>query len=907
MQDKSGSRRWSRIFKLDPRKEISDELAFHVEQRERDYIARGLTPEAARSAALERLGNLEDVRRDCAVLLTQERRAEVRRDLMKFSLLDFKLGLRMLGKYPGITVVGGLAIAFATAIGAATFELVTQVAHPRLPLPDGDRIVSIQMLDAKANDTEDRTLHDLANWRRELTTIQELGAYREVPRNLVSPDGDAAPVKVAEISVSAFRIASVPPLMGRHLLAQDEQPGAQPVVVIGERVWRSQFKSDPDVIGRSISLGNQPTTVVGVMPESFGFPINSTIWTPLRFSPEGYQPREGPRVRIFGRLAPAVTLDQAQAELSASSRRTLANSPRTHEHLRPQVLPFGHAIMEVSWTMFAAVAYSVNGAVFVFLLLVCANVAALVLARTAARENEIVVRNALGASRGRIVTQLFAEALVLGGVAATLGLVAAAFGLRWGLATFEAVLEPLPFWISDGIAPRTALYTALITVLGAVVIGVVPALKVTGKGVQNRLRQSAVGGAGMNFGKFWTSIIVAQIAVTVVFVGLAMAGAIDIQRARSVEMQVPTEEYLSVRLEADPESQATVATELSETELKNRLGLTYSELERQLENDPGVSGVTFATLVPRMDHPQRRVEVEDAPAPTDTIVGRRVSSAIVALDYFYVLRAGILSGRGFHSGDLAANRAVIVNQAFVDKFLSGRNPIGRRVRYIDPERDDEAWALGGNASEWHEIIGVVGNLGMTVGDPGEGAGIYHPAAPGDVYPLHMLVRVKGQPRTFQSRFREIAIAVDPGLRLHSLQPLNEIQRDLLTTYWFWFRIGLIAAGLVLLLSLAGIYSIMSFTVARRTREIGIRIALGADRRRIVFSIFAKALMQIGLGITLGSLLIVLMAGGIRSLTMALLLAGAVIVMTTVSLLACVVPTRRAFRIEPTEAMRAADG
>jgi len=894
------TKRWSRRLRALVRKdaverELDEELAFHLEMETAKNLRAGMAPEEARRRAAITFGGVERFK--------EEVRDSRRLGWVTGMSLDFRLGARMLFKYPGLTLVGGLAIAFAIAVGAATFEVVTQLVHPSLPLDEGRRVVGIRNWDAAAYRVQARALHDFAAWRVELRSVEQLGAYRRLERNL-TVEGATEPVQVAEISASAFRLARVPPLLGRALVEADEQPGAPPVVVIGHGEWRRRFGGDPGVVGRTVRLGNTRSTVVGVMPEGFGFPVSDGFWTPLRLSALDHPRGQGPEIGVFGRLAPGATLREARAEIATHGRRAAADFPDTHRHLRPEVLPYAESIfpIRVGWAMRASV-YSVNLAVLMFLVLVCANVAALLFARTATRDGEIVVRTALGASRGRIVVQLFTEALVLGGVAVVLGLLAAGFGLRWGMGVFESVTMELPFWFHAGLSPATLLYAALLTVLGAGIAGALPALKTT-RGLQARLREAGVGSPGTGFGRLWTGVIVTQVAFTVAFLPIALSAEADIAAARSVRADFAAEEFLSARLELDRETAPGAAADTSRAAHLARLRTTYAALERRLAAEPGVAGVTFADLLPRMDHPQRRVEVDGGgAAPADSARGLRVSSASVDADYFEVLGAPVLAGRPFHPGDLESARGVvIVNRSFVDRVLGGRNPLGRRVRYAGSGDGDEG--ADAEPGPWHEIVGVVPELGMTMGDAGEGAGIYHPVAPGAAPPVHVAVRVRGGPESLAPRLRDLAASVDPGLRVYEVLPLDQVQRDLMATYGFWLRVALLASGVVLLLSTAGIYSIMSFTVSRRTREIGIRVALGADRRRIVAAIFSRSLAQIGLGVVVGTVLVVALAGGIRSARMAVLLSSGLGLMVAAGTLACIVPTRRALRIEPTEALRA---
>ncbi len=465
------------------------------------------------------------------------------------SSLDFKLSLRMLVRYPGLTLVGGLAIAFAIWAGAGTFEFINQVVHPKLPLAQGERIVGIKTLDRATARAEAPALHDFARWAEELRTVEELGAFRLVQRNLISAGGTAEPVEVAEISASAFRVTGVPPLLGRHLVSADERPGAAPVAVIGHEVWRRRFAGDPGIVGREIRLGRRVHTVVGVMPVGYGFPVDQGLWTPLRLDPLAFAPGQSPRVRVFGRLAPGATLEEARAELAALGERAAAQLPATHGRLRPQVMPYGESIMSFSRAESAG-SLSVNLFLVMLLVLVCGNVALLMFARAASREGELVVRSALGATRGRLVGQLFLEALVLAAAGAALGLAAVEAGLAWAFEMVRASTDFFPFWLRPRLSPATVAYAALLTVVAAGVAGGVPGLKAT-RGLRAGLQRASAGGGGFRFGGVWTTVIVVQVALTVAFPVVAYVLHTEVAELQAVDVGFPDEQYLAVRVEMD--------------------------------------------------------------------------------------------------------------------------------------------------------------------------------------------------------------------------------------------------------------------------------------------------------------------------------------------------------------------
>ena len=491
--------------------------------------------------------------------------------------MDLKLGGRMLVKYPGLTIVGGLAMAFAIWVGIVIFQVVGLFVHPTLPLPDGARLVEIRSMDVAANDQEEKVLHDFLEWRQSLRSLTDVGAWRDSSRNLIVSAGDARPVNVAEMSVSGFRVADGEPLMGRVLVEADEQPAAPAVAVIGYDVWRRRFGSDPHVLGRAVQLGNEYATVVGVMREGFEFPVSHDVWLPLKTAVLDQKPRSGPAITVFALLAPGETMQTAQAELTTAGRRAATVLPATHQRLEPRVRPYA---------MMAApgepgdqpIMYSVYFFIAMLLILICGNVGLLLFARAASRDADLVVRTALGASRGRIVAQMFAEALVLGGVAAIVGVTAADFTLRtWGVVFLETNIGRLPFWFDLSLSPRTFAVAILLTVAGAAVAGIMPALKIT-RGMGDRLKQTTAGSGGLQFGGVWTVVIVAQVAATVMFPAVVYMEQSLLRRIRDFDPGFATEQYLAVQIERDYPVDGGSNADAATRERNARLAATLEEL-----------------------------------------------------------------------------------------------------------------------------------------------------------------------------------------------------------------------------------------------------------------------------------------------------------------------------------------
>ena len=839
------------------------------------------------------LGDLEERRLttietlDLAAALVRARVAVFRMTKGSGTVQDYKLGVRMLLKYPGLTIAGGLALAIAIGVGAGYYDFMGDFFRPRLPLPGGDRIVEVEMRNANGGGDERRIAHDLAGWQRDARSLQDLGAFRTSQRNLlvtgVAPEG----VTVAETTANMFRVAGVPTALGRHLFDTDEHPGATPVAVIGHDIWQRVFGGRSDVLGQLVQVGDAKVTIVGVMPERFAFPVNHRMWMPLSLETGGYAPLEGPGIRVFGRVAPGSTQAQANAEIATLAAAVKAASPKTHQHLTPRVLAWGgespgdKSILELVITYLP---------IFLVLTIACVNVGTLIYARTATREAEIAMRYALGASRGRIITQLFVEALVLASLAAVVGLTAAHFALKWALTAFFAAQGGLPFWLDPGLNPTTILFAAPLTILGAAMLGVLPGLKATGKNAQSQLRNLGSGGSTLRFGAVWTGAMIAQVALTVIVIPPALGASEESWTDQKIRGRFPTEQYLAVRFEVDRDSAAQVA----------RFPQLYNEIERRVAQQPGVVATTFGDRLPGMDPDVKSAEIELPSAEAPKLV-ETVWLADVGPNYFQTFGVPLVAGRDFHDGDrTGATRTILVNENFARVHLGGANPIGRRVRFASPNAE--------SPEPWLEIVGMVRDVGMQPTGLGEAPHIYGPASITRTAPLVMGIHTSGDPVTLSQRVREIAAEVDPGFRLGFVRSLEDLA-------WEQDFPNMIVAGAIvtvvtlgLFMSAAGIFSLMSVNVARRTKEIGLRAALGATQMRLLGGIFKRALILIGSGVAAGNavlLLFVALSDEVDIFFVADALMGTSAIMLTVGLLACIEPARRALRIAPTDALKEA--
>ncbi len=823
-----------------------------------------------------------------------------------FSWLELKLGLRMLRKYPGLTLVGGLGMAVAIAIGAGFFSFFSAYIYPTIPLEGGDRLVGVENWDVARNNEDRRSLHDFVNWREELTTVEDLTAFRTVSRNLVTLDGTAELITVAEMTPSGFRLARVRPLLGRYLLAPDTVQGAEPVIVIGYDVWQARFGGDPEIIGRTLRLGATPYTVVGVMPEGFAFPMEHSFWVPLRVNASDYPRGFGPSIFISGRLAPGRTMEEAQAQIVAIGRRATAAFPDTHANLRPHVLPYTYPLIDINdpgggITWYFAVMQMILSLILV---VVCVNVAILVYARTAARQGEIAVRCALGASRRQVVVQLFMEALVLSSAAALAGLGIAQIGLRIGHRLME--LEGgTPFWMNYGLTPATVLYVVGLTLLSALITGVLPALQATGRRMQASLRDLG-GHTGLRLGRTWTALVVIQVAVAVAALPAALAMGWQEVRSATTRPTYPIDEYVLAQVAPDPEPPPGLDQETYLEQLAVRQEELGPELVRQIRELPGVSGVALSLTLPGRGS-SAAVEVEGGLTGQPTAGGPRVEVSLVGREFFRVFELPLLAGREFGGTDAdTASAAVVVNRTFAQQLFVGGEAVGRRIRLVPPESGPNPIPTAD--LPWLEIVGVVGDLEVNDFDPSlVSAVVYQPMVPRGLQLLNLTVRVNEAASVgVPGSIRRTVASLDPTLRVvvRPLAYLYEEWEMVVHLAAFVFALVLVS---VLLLSAAGIYALMSFTVTQRRREIGIRNALGARPRRLLGGIFARALRQLTLGVLLGAVAAVLLdrfAGGeiLHGHTVTLL-PLIVVLMIAVGLLAALGPALRGLRIQPAEALK----
>jgi putative ABC transport system permease protein len=865
--------------------DLQRELAGHLAFAEDELVRQGHSPaEAARLARASAGGRVQ------ALEALRDQRGL---PWLSSSWLDIKLALRLLIRNWGLTLVGGLAMSVAIGIAAVVFAAFDVIMWAKLPLDDGDRMVAIQIWDREAGERRDAQWRDVERWRDSLRSIDEVGVFQAIRRNVIAPDGSVELAAIAGISATGLQMARVPAQVGRVIVDADLAAGAAPVIVIGHDVWRRRFAGTHDVIGRELRLGDTVHTIVGVMPDGFQFPLNFRYWVPLQPQANALLRNTGPEGVVFGRLAADATIARAHAEVSALGILPTMTARPNAEATGARVVPYTFAFTGDFEPGELGLAWSLSSFVlFLLLLPPCANIAILNYARTVTRQQEFAARHALGGSRARIVFQLFIESLVLTAAAALVALLI----LRVVSVVVDGRLQQMPggppFWMSFDISYRTLIFVGALAVAGAAVSGLVPALQATGR--LARLGAGALAGrTSLRLGATWTTLVIAQVAFSVGVLPLAMELGWGTLRTSAIGPGFAAEQYATAR----------VAHEGGRSVL---LGNRQRELEQRLHADPGFLGVA-AALQPPGEEPWVFVDIEGRETPTEVINGKLPGFAArfnqVDAAFFDVYQVPTLAGRGFNEGDATAEAdAVIVNRNFADTIVPGGNALGHRFRYV--RAMDGEWPGGPQADRWYEVVGVVGNLPVST----DARIAYHAVTEGQLYPAQLQLRLRGDRAGLAERLRDIAASIDPALHVDEVRTLAEIYRE----HRFGDNLGVITIGAitgsVLLLSAAGLYALMAFTVAQRRREIGIRSALGAQPGELVAAVFKRAFLQIGAGAAIG-LLTARLVGRyvpieqIGGLPIPGILPGSAVFMLLVGVLAAFGPARRGLRIDPTEALR----
>jgi predicted permease len=696
------------------------------------------------------------------------------------------------------------------------------------------------------------------------------------------------------ITANVFGLIGQAPLFGRDFTAADERKGAEPVAIISYTFWQRRYDGDPNVLGTSIRINSQPATIVGVMARGMLFPDNTEVWTP-EIPDQAKEQRDARILDVFGLLRPESSLEEGRAETNGVLEQFAAAYPDQYKNIKTaRVETFtdryiGGAAKVMFWTMMGAVGF--------ILLIACANVANLLLSRSAARAREVAVRSALGATRWRIVRQLLVESLVLAFVGGACGLVLTYTGVH----LFDsAINDPgKPWWLDFRVDARVLAYVALICILTAVVFGLAPALHVSKAGAGQGLKEGGRGAVGNRRARWFTgSMVVTELALAVVLLagaGLMIRSFLNLERLNlgfspdhliTMRLQLPDQKYDS------PQSRVAF----------------YDRLLPKLGAVPGVESVAVATTMPPFRAFGRTFEIEGRPVPRDEDEQLRAPVVTITPAFFDVLGRGVLRGRQFGDGDGSpGSETVIVNERFALKFFPGEDPIGRRIRLLEGNSKP-----GSTAPAWRTIVAIgppirQAETRQIENDPV----IYTPLRQDAPAGASLVARSQLPPASLVDVLRRAVQEVDADQPLFTIQTLDQMMDE---ERWP-FRLFGATFGIFGLIGLAlasvGLYAVMAYAVTQRTSEIGVRMALGAQPKDVRWMVLRVGLIQLAVGLSLGLagayLLSTVMERALVGITASdpATFAGITVILTVVALAACLIPARRATRIDPLVALREA--
>jgi len=801
---------------------------------------------------------------------------------------DITHGARLLAKDRGFTLAAAVTLALGIAVNVLVFTLLNGALLRDLPFSDPDRIVDIRVFhrDRPRQPMSEASYLDARDWNAAVASFDGIGAADEQTMNVSEEGRPAERFEGAFISGNGFSLIGARPVLGRDFRAEDDRIGATPVVMLGHHVWHSRYAADPAIVGRTIRVNGIPSVVIGVMAEGFGFPGTAEIWQPLaQLSAEERDDRSYRALYAFGRMRAGVTIEQATADVGRVMTGLAARYPDTNRQTEPRLAPFRVGIGAPIRALFSAL----MGAVAFVLLIACANVANLLMARAAGRAREVTVRMAMGASRWRIVRQLFVESLLLATLAGAAGLGLSMAGVR--LFWASAADSHPPYWLRFPFDFRVFGYLAAVCLGTSILFGLLPALQTARTSLVQVLNDASRGATGGRSRRWSGALVVGQIALTLILLAGAMAVVQNAVALTRVDAGVDTARLIRLRLDlpatryATPESRVALYRRLEDR-------FTAGRYRAALANVPPLAGGRL-----------REIDVSGRSAAP----GARATQLSIGNGYFETLDTRPVQGRSFTRGDGEAGRgAAIVNERFAALFFPGENPIGQRIRSADPAGPGEQRRPG----EWMTIVGVAQNVRQrTPEDFGFDPVVYVPYAFDVVSNMNVLLRTDGDQAAAAAALRAEVSAIDPDLPLFDVRTVDDL---LYFQRWgqrvFGTMFGVFAT-LALLLAAVGLYAVTAYAVAQRTREFGVRVALGAPATHVAWLAARQTSVQLACGILLGLLGAFALSGVIPAFLSAsragdpAFLTMVTLLVIAVAALACFVPTRRAVRVDPVVALR----
>ena len=812
---------------------------------------------------------------------------------METILQDVRYGIRMLMKAPSFSIVATIALALGIGANTAIFSVVNAVLLKPLPFADAERLMMVWETDSsRAQLRGTASYPNFSDWRDQNHVFERMASFH-TNDFIMTGRGDSTRLQGAVVNADLFPLLGVTPVLGRGFLPDEDKPGdTGRVVVLSQELFQKRFGSDPNVVGQSMVLDGKNYTIVGVMPQAFQFPIQNEpveLWTTVALDREGKEPITDQRgahyLHVIGRLKPGVSKEQAQSEMTSIGARLEQQYPDKNLHRSISIEPTLDALVgDIRPALLILL-----GAVGCVLLIACANVANLLLARAMSRHKEMAIRSALGASRWRVVRQLLTESMLLSLAGGALGLVLAVW---WSDLLVALGKQDIPRALQVGLDWRVLGFTLAVSLLTGIVFGLVPALHSAKTQLTETLKEGGRGGSGEGARRNSVRgvLVVAELAIAVVL--LVGAGLLiqSLWRLRQVNPGFNSQNILTFVVGL-PEVKYPTAKQSQ----------FYRDLVTRVEALPGVSSVGAVIPLPLSgDRFGVSFEVEGRPVAK----GDQPSSDLFVISpgYFKTMGIALRKGRDFSERDNKKGPGVIIiNESFAQKHFPNEDPIGKHIKPGISTDEDEPIM--------REIVGVVANVKNRSLSSEVNPGYFIPAAQLPFDQMTMVVKTTNDPHSLITAVQREVTALDKELPVFSIKTMDEYMSASVAAPRFNTTLLAIFAAVALVLTIVGLYGVMSYSVAQRTNEIGIRMALGAQTRDVLRLIVSQGFKLVLLGLAIGLIGAFALMRVISSLLFGVTtkdpvtFAAVAIILAVVALLACYIPARRAARIDPLEALR----
>jgi putative ABC transport system permease protein len=878
---KRSLRSW--LWRVPITQEVEEELAFHAEMRRRELIAKGVAPEVAHQLA-ERPADLAAVRRAC-VRIARERDWKMRVAQWIDELSgDIRFATRQLRASPGFTLLAALTLALGIGVNGAIFALVDATLLRPLPFPEPERLMAIwERTPAQARGAVAPL--NFRDWNARNRTFESMAAVYGYARRMTGADGRAEEVPAQQVTPGVFELLGVNPVLGRTFVASDVAVPPN-IAMLSEGLWRTRFGGDPAILGRVIQIDAQPFTVVGVMPADFQINARAALWTVWADLPT-LDNRTNRFMLAIGRLKPGATREGAQSDLERVARDLAAEYPATNKDRSVTVAPLRTAIVNEDLRVTSLLFL---GVVSFLLVLCCANVANLLLSRTSARTRELAVRSALGAGRLRIVVQLLTESVVLAGLGGLLGIAVSLLILRLAPSTVPPGVLPPTLTLTFDM--RVVWFCAVTALATGIVFGIVPAWQVSGASLVQALASEGRGHTG-GASRFRNALVVGEVVAAVVL----LCGAGLLLRSIAAIASLDPGHRATEVLTMSPSLDYALPTSMFKD--ADALRQFFDRVEREIGGLPGVAAAGWGTTLPMMSFSGTRFSiVGDLAGDTGLVTDRQ----LISPGYLPALGISIVAGRGFTPQDRnGAPLVCLVSQSVVRQYFGGRNPIGMRITIPGS-------GLGRQLPLEREIVGVVDDVRRTMAE--ESRAVYLPMAQSPWSFVVLVVRpTSGSAENLATGVRAAIERVDRRVPVPTTRTLDDVFGEITARPRFRAVLVTTFAGLALALTMVGVFGVLAYSVQQRTREFGVRLALGATTSDVLRLVLRTAGQLVGSGLLLGFILAALLT---QSLTAFLFqvrpldpvtFAGVAVVLVLTAALAAVVPALRAARVDPVVAFR----